>query len=804
MLGKDYLITDRPQIKWIGRLNSAVTVDIGHKDKKFYKKCLFNDLILNIGDHVLISNADAADSDTIEGCDVAKILHLYQLAKASKKDPFRAIVQWYSRPECIPCRHFDNDNIRIDYTCEVIEDHRPYDADISLETIFRKCNVIVGSANDPASEIKKQAHLSSNCTFVCRYKFIKVKQSYKLFPLKCISENEEVALSSSESMTANHQEVKGSSINKDSTQLNKKVTPIKIIGGKRIVRLSAKKVMNHEEKCGVIASPLKEKNFDDDSKKNDCSARRNLNLNMNSGDGKKADYDFTDSATNTEDDLNSKGEYKKFPALARRSMRLVSFESDSIRNSERNIQLTKKRVSELGDTNSVNIYCTPTKKTKDNKNEDTLGRRSILKSDSNRYEKTEAATLTPNQRVKMIRSGDLTPTLIGRESQMTRSSKSELQLARESLHVSVVPTSLPCRETEFKNIYTFLESKIQDQCGGCMYVSGVPGTGKTATVTRVINSLQTRAAEGQLPDFIYVEINGMRLTEPRQAYVQIHKQLTGKTLSTDHAHSLLEKRFKTPAPRRSTIVLLVDELDILCNRRQDVVYNLLDWSSVTTARLILVTIANTMDLPERVLRGKVTSRLGLTRLTFQPYTHKQLQAIVTTRLGCSSDAFKSDAVQLVARKVAAVSGDARRALDICRRATEIADSKTDMSDCPGKLFVNMVHVQQALNEMIASAKVKIIKNCSQLEKIFLQALVAEISRTGVEETSLMGIYVQMESITAFLGVVMPTTGRILRICSKLGSQHLVITEHSRNDIFQKVLLNVSMDDIHYALKVINF
>ena len=34
--------------------------------------------------------------------------------------------------------------------------------------------------------------------------------------------------------------------------------------------------------------------------------------------------------------------------------------------------------------------------------------------------------------------------------------------------------------------------------------------------------------------------------------------------------------------------------------------------------------------------------------------------------------FDKDAVNLVARKVSSLSGDARRALDICRRATEIA------------------------------------------------------------------------------------------------------------------------------------
>lgn len=181
-----------------------------------------------------------------------------------------------------------------------------------------------------------------------------------------------------------------------------------------------------------------------------------------------------------------------------------------------------------------------------------------------------------------------------------------------------------------------------------MYVSGVPGTGKTATVTEVIRLLQLQAKKKKLPAFEYVEINGMRLTEPRQAYVHIYQQLTKVKVSWEQAHSLLEKRFKTPNLHRKTTVLLVDELDILCNRRQDVIYNLLDWPTKKGAQLVVVTIANTMDLPERLLMGRVTSRLGLTRLTFQPYTHKQLQEVVLARL-TGTNIFENDAVQLVAR-----------------------------------------------------------------------------------------------------------------------------------------------------------
>lgn len=54
-----------------------------------------------------------------------------------------------------------------------------------------------------------------------------------------------------------------------------------------------------------------------------------------------------------------------------------------------------------------------------------------------------------------------------------------------------------------------------------MYISGVPGTGKTATVHEVMRCLQHAAQAEQIPPFSLVEINGMKMTDPHQAYVQI-------------------------------------------------------------------------------------------------------------------------------------------------------------------------------------------------------------------------------------------------------------------------------------------
>lgn len=59
--------------------------------------------------------------------------------------------------------------------------------------------------------------------------------------------------------------------------------------------------------------------------------------------------------------------------------------------------------------------------------------------------------------------------------------------------------------------------------------------------------------------------------------------------------------------------------------------SIFEWPNRPKAQLTVLAIANTMDLPERLLMNRVSSRMGLTRLTFQPYKVKQLQTIISSR-----------------------------------------------------------------------------------------------------------------------------------------------------------------------------
>uniref|UniRef100_A0A4W4F193 Origin recognition complex subunit 1 n=1 Tax=Electrophorus electricus TaxID=8005 RepID=A0A4W4F193_ELEEL len=388
-----------------------------------------------------------------------------------------------------------------------------------------------------------------------------------------------------------------------------------------------------------------------------------------------------------------------------------------------------------------------------------------------------------------------TPSIPNR-SQPARKPGNMLEEARARLHVSSVPESLPCREQEFQDIYNFVESKVMDGTGGCMYISGVPGTGKTATVHEVIRSLQQAVEQEELPPFHFIEINGMKMTDPHQAYVQILQKLTNQKATADHAAALLEKRFSTPAPKKETTVLLVDELDLLWTRKQNVMYNLFDWPARKHARLVVLTIANTMDLPERIMINRVASRLGLTRMSFQPYTFKQLQQIITSRLN-RVKAFEEDALQLVSRKVAALSGDARRCLDICRRATEICEQHGQQGSTG---LVGMSHVMEALDEMFSSSYITAIRCASLQEQLFLRAVIAEFRRLGLEEATFQQVLVQHQALCRVEGLQPVSVSESLAVCQRLGACRLLLLEPSRLDLLLRVRLNVSQDDVLYALK----
>lgn len=123
-------------------------------------------------------------------------------------------------------------------------------------------------------------------------------------------------------------------------------------------------------------------------------------------------------------------------------------------------------------------------------------------------------------------------------------------------------------------------------------------------------------------------------------------------------------------------MMVLDEIDQLDSRKQSVLYTIFEWPTKPNYRIVLIGIANALDFTDRTL-PRLQSHLTIKPklMYFAPYNKQQIVDIFMERLKASnvSDVFPPAALQMLAAKVAAVSGDVRRALDISRRAIELAE-----------------------------------------------------------------------------------------------------------------------------------
>jgi len=138
----------------------------------------------------------------------------------------------------------------------------------------------------------------------------------------------------------------------------------------------------------------------------------------------------------------------------------------------------------------------------------------------------------------------------------------------------------------------------------------------------------------------------MSLTNPNLVYTILNEKITGRIVNPTSSATFLDEFFKKKdkikvlkdrgfgKTKRSKQeldrlrgsadklrVLLIDELDALVTKKQTLLYNLFDWPCHSHSKLLVIAIANTMDLPEK-LQQKIASRIGNNRLVYEPYNRE--------------------------------------------------------------------------------------------------------------------------------------------------------------------------------------
>lgn len=260
--------------------------------------------------------------------------------------------------------------------------------------------------------------------------------------------------------------------------------------------------------------------------------------------------------------------------------------------------------------------------------------------------------------------------------------------ARKALHSSV-PQNLPGRENELQKLEEFIEKHLKNETSGSLYVSGSPGTGKTACLSKLISKTEFKSK------FNIIYINCTTMKSAATIYTKISQELGLSTSKSGRNSKVVIEKYLIS--NHKMLLLILDEIDQLESKKQSVLYSIFEWPSINNSKLILIGIANALDLTDRILpRLQTRCELKPTLIHFSPYTKQEIYNIICERLNeaKASDLFTKTAIHMLSGKVAAVSGDIRRALDISRRVIELTESHKLAQILQPSNEINMTKKQQ--------------------------------------------------------------------------------------------------------------
>ncbi|KAF2255481.1 cell division control protein Cdc6 [Trematosphaeria pertusa] len=282
--------------------------------------------------------------------------------------------------------------------------------------------------------------------------------------------------------------------------------------------------------------------------------------------------------------------------------------------------------------------------------------------------------VTPRHRL-IIAGRPLTPRTPHTPATPRHSAPTIYNEARQLFTRGCAPTALFGRDEERKELHTFISTRTKTRKSGCIYVSGPPGTGKSAFVNEVCREI---GPEGAVKTGY---VNCMSVKNAADLYRTLLEEFVDITeIAEGEEMGALKKLFMQ---RRTSYVVTLDEVDHLLELDIDLLYNIFEWSLQKSSGLVLVGIANALDFTDRFLPRLKARGLKPHLLPFLPYTAFQISSVITSKLKALLRAENNHvpfihptAIMLLSKRVAAQSGDLRKAFDICRRAIDLIEADT--------------------------------------------------------------------------------------------------------------------------------
>ncbi|CAO2195308.1 unnamed protein product [Urochloa humidicola] len=380
----------------------------------------------------------------------------------------------------------------------------------------------------------------------------------------------------------------------------------------------------------------------------------------------------------------------------------------------------------------------------------------------------------------------------------------QMRAVKEALHVATVPSrELVCRDNEQRRVFDFCKACVEEEKAGSLYICGCPGTGKTLSVNKVKESLGRWADEMGMETPDSLAINCTNLSNTSEIFSKILGQFQNRKKGNNKVSPLqqLQSMFsnKETAPKRMMLVI-VDEMDYLITRDRAVLHDLFMLTTCPYSRCILIGIANAIDVADRFLPKLESLNCKPLVVTFRAYSKDQISDIIRHRLKVLEyDVFELLALEFCARKVAAATGDMRKALGVCRSAVEVLEARLQVSD-EELGIVTFDHMDIALSKAFKSPVVDSILCLPQHQQMVLCALANTFQHCKKKATTLGEL--NKSYIEICRSTQVPAVGMLefSNMCVVLSDQGFMKLGQSKEDKLRRVTLQIDISDIGFAFK----